>query len=277
MNKVSSKKIGLDLGLTIGRFFLNTEDLHYGYWPDYKNATIQNLSKAQEEHSKLIISKIPKNVKSILDVGSGSGNLALKLSNLKYDVDCVIPSPYLANEVALKLNNKNKIHIQKFEKINDDKKYDLILFSESFQYVKINQSLTKMTTMLKPNGYILICDFFKRNIPGKSPLGGGHSWEKFIKNISEYPYKLIHNQDITKETAPTIDLLAKFNNDVLTPMVNMSNEYLIDHYPKILKFFKWKFRKRLNKIYDTYLSGNVNGNNFIKFKQYYLLIYQKTK
>ena len=33
-DKIKSNIIGLDIGLVLGRFFLNTEDLHYGYWPD---------------------------------------------------------------------------------------------------------------------------------------------------------------------------------------------------------------------------------------------------
>ena len=93
-NKVSSQRIGLDIGLTVGRFFLNTEDLHYGYWPNGKKATIQNLAEAQEAHSQLIIDHISDKTRNILDVGSGSGNLALKLLNLGYDVDCVIPSEF---------------------------------------------------------------------------------------------------------------------------------------------------------------------------------------
>ena len=95
-NKVSSQRIGLDIGLAVGRFFLNTEDLHYGYWPNSKEANVQNLAEAQEAHSQLIIDHIPEKTKSILDVGSGSGNLALKLLNLNYNVDRVIPSEFLA-------------------------------------------------------------------------------------------------------------------------------------------------------------------------------------
>ena len=44
--KVSSRKIGLDIGLLIGRFFLNTEDLHYGYWPKEKKSTINTQDNA---------------------------------------------------------------------------------------------------------------------------------------------------------------------------------------------------------------------------------------
>ena len=58
-NKVSSRRVGLDIGLAIGRVFLNTEDLHYGYWPRGKIATIQNFAQAQEAHSKLIMDHIP--------------------------------------------------------------------------------------------------------------------------------------------------------------------------------------------------------------------------
>ena len=77
-NRFDSKVIGLDVGLLIGKFFMDTEELHYGYWPDEKRATAQNFSQAQDRHSQLIIDNIPNNVKKILDVGSGSASLAKK-------------------------------------------------------------------------------------------------------------------------------------------------------------------------------------------------------
>ena len=64
-NRVSSRSVGLDIGLAIGRFFLNTEDLHYGYWPNKKGADIQNLAEAQKAHSQFIIDHIPNRTKSI--------------------------------------------------------------------------------------------------------------------------------------------------------------------------------------------------------------------
>ena len=121
-------------------------------------------------------------------------------------------------------------------------KYDLILFSESFQYVKLSESLNKIEKMLNLSGHLLICDFFRRDVPGKSLMGGGHSWNGFLETVSKHPLNLVIDIDITEETAPTIDLLAKFNIDVLSPIVKMSGEYLVDHYPKITKLFTWKFR-----------------------------------
>jgi SAM-dependent methyltransferase len=272
---VSSRSVGLDIGLVIGRFFLNTEDLHYGYWPNGKKANIQNLVGAQVAHSQLIIDHIPYITKNILDVGSGSGNLALKLLNLGYAVDCVIPSEFLAKQVAEKIGEQSKIYNSVFEKVDVSKKYDLILFSESFQYVKLGESLNKIVKMLNSSGHLLICDFFRRDVPGKSPMGGGHGWKGFQETMRNYPLHLVTDIDITDETFPTIDLLAKFNTDVISPIAEMSDKYLIDHYPKITKLFKWKFKQRLEKIHNIYLGGNVNEESFKQFKEYHLLVYEK--
>ena len=274
-NKVSSQRVGLDIGLAIGRFFLNTEDLHYGYWPKGKTATIQNFAEAQKAHSKLIIYHIPDGTQRILDVGSGSGNLALKLINKGFQVDCVIPSDFLAEQVRAKLGNQSTIHICGFEDVPESEKYDLILFSESFQYVKLGESMVKIMTMLNPGGHLLICDFFRRDVLGKSPMGGGLSWQGFQDIITKHPLKMVTDLDITKETAPTIDLLAKFNTDVVTPISEMSGIYLIDHYPRITRLLQWKFKKRIEKISRIYLSGAVNGYSFKQFKEYHLLVYEK--
>ena len=66
-DKVKSNIIGLDIGLAFGRFFLNTEDLHFGYWPNSEKPTSKNFSWAQENHSKLIMDNIPLGTKNILD------------------------------------------------------------------------------------------------------------------------------------------------------------------------------------------------------------------
>ena len=129
--------------------------------------------------------------------------------------------------------------------------------------------------MLNTGGHLLICDFFRRDVPGKSPMGGGHSWKGFQEAISNLPFNQITDLDISNETAPTIDLLAKFNTDVLAPIAEMSGEYLLDHYPRLSKIFYWKFKKRLEKIHRIYLSGAVNGDSFKQFKEYHLFVYEK--
>jgi len=272
---LSSREIGLDIGLRIGRFFLKTEDLHYGYWEKGEYATIHNFIKAQEKHSDLIINNIPDKIKYILDVGSGSGNLALRLSQKGFNVDCVIPSRFLGEQVQKKLGNESKIYNCTFENLSIQNKFDLILFSESFQYVKLKFSLEKVSKLLNDGGYLLICDFFKKDIVEKSPLGGGHKWNTFNKLILKMKFEKIIDIDITKETAPTIDLMDQFNKEILIPLADMSGVYFSQKYPKLYKILKWKYNHKLKKINKIYLSGKVNGDCFKKFKTYRLLLYRK--
>ena len=166
-NRFDSKVIGLDVGLLIGKFFMDTEELHYGYWPDEKKATAQNFSQAQDRHSQLIIDNIPNNVKKILDVGSGSGSLAKKMVSLGYQVDCVIPSEFLAEKVQQKLDASSKIHITKFEDLNIFKK-----LSEQYdsQREKVTSSLRELKQLLatesKESSQML--DIYYRYVAGEN-------------------------------------------------------------------------------------------------------------
>ena len=275
MDKYDSKVVGLDAGLLIGKFFLNTEELHYGYWPDDKTATAQNFAEAQARHSQLIIDHIPDGVKRILDVGSGSGSLAQKLINLGYKVDCVVPSEFLAKKIKDKLGDNSIVHVCKFEEVEESQSYDLIFFSESFQYVLMEQSIDKIVSMLPKNGHLLICDVFHKNVTGVSPMRGGHRWDLFENQISKSSLKQITNLDITAETAPTYDFLNQLLNEVVIPISDISGNYLNSNYPKLSKLLKWKYRKKLDKIEKVWYSGELTGENFIKFKSYRLLVYKK--
>ena len=275
MDKYDSKVVGLDAGLLIGKFFLNTEELHYGYWPDDKTATAQNFAGAQARHSQLIIDHIPDGVKRILDVGSGSGSLAQKLINLGYKVDCVVPSEFLAEKIEDKLGKNSIVHVCKFEDMEVSQSYDLVLFSESFQYVQMAQSIDKIVSMFPKNGHLLICDVFHKNVTGVSPMRGGHRLDLFENQISKSSLKQITNLDITAETAPTYDFLNQLLNEVVIPISDISGDYLNSNYPKLSKLLKWKYRKKLDKIEQVWYSGELTGENFIKFKSYRLLIYKK--
>ena len=274
-DKFNSKVIGLDAGLLIGKFFMATEELHYGYWPNDKTATAQNFSEAQERHSQLIIDNIPKGVKKILDVGSGSGSLAKKIVALGYQVDCVIPSEFLADKVQQKLDGSSKIHITKFEDLDISNNYDLILFSESFQYVHLIKSIDKILSILDKNGYLLICDVFHKNVSGISPMRGGHRLDLFENEIEKTDLVKKADIDITLETAPTWDFLNQFLNEVAIPISDMSHSYMKYKYPKLIRFMKWKYRNRLEKIRKVWLSNELTGENFAKFKSYRLFLFKK--
>ena len=274
--KVDFREIGLEVGLIFARYFLKTDHLHYGYWTDDLDVDLHNLPQAQENHSNFIMSHIPEGIKTILDVGCGAGSFALKLIENGYQVDCVSPSPILTDNTRELLGNKSNIFECSFEKLKTEKRYDVIVFSESFQYIPVEKALQNSFTFLDDGGCLLICDFFKKDVEGKSPIGGGHKLSEFYDLISRYPFTLVKDIDITKKTAPNLTIVHDFLNNVGLPVWNSALGFLKQNYPKFSRFLQWKYRKKIEKINRKYFSDERNAENFAHFKSYRLLLYKKT-
>ena len=276
-NKVSSKDIGLDITLMMVKFFSGLDDLHYGYWEKGQEITFQNMIASQEAYSEFIISNIPEGVKTILDVGSGSGSLARKMTDKGFKVDCVVPSKVMAEAIHQKQGEATHVYLSRYEDVETDKRYDLVLFSESFQYIPPNIALSKSLGFLNQGGRILICDFFKKDTPQLVKLGGGHTWSKFENALNNLPLEKVNEIDITDQTAPTLDLANKFIKEVFTPCSGMVGKYISSNYPALAKGIYFFLGKKLDKVTGKYSDNRYTGDNFRKYKCYKLLIYRDNR
>jgi len=274
--KADSQEVGLELSLIFAKYFLKTDYLHYGYWPDGLELDISNLAKAQENHSHFLIFHLPEKINKILDVGCGTGKLASLLIENGYQVDCVSPSILLTDHARGMVGDKSNIFRCKYEDLQTENRYDLILFSESFQYVGMDAATWNKTfNLLNSNGHILIMDFFKTDAQGTSPLGGGHDLKEFYQTIALFPFKQLKDIDITQQTAPNLRLIDDFLTKAGVPAWNLILSYLAEAAPILFKFLTWKFKDKLKKIERKYCSGTRNAENFSRFKSYRLLLYQK--
>jgi SAM-dependent methyltransferase len=274
--KVSSKEIGLEIALILAKYFFHKDHLHYGYFPPDLEVKLANMPQAQDNLSDFIVSHIPKGVKTILDVGCGGGRFALKLTDLGYQVDGVSPSAALAEHARDLLGDASHIYECRYRDLQTEKRYDMILFSESFQYVNLEKAFENSLEFLNDGGYLLICDFFKTEATGENYFGGGHKLTRFYELISQTPFEVITDVDITPQTAPCIDIA----NDVLLnvghPIWNLIFHYLNSNYPFVAKVLQWKYKHKIEKINKRYFSGSLNAVHFSKFKSYRLLLYKKS-
>jgi len=273
--KEVSREIGLEISVICSKHFLKSRYLHYGYWPSGLEVDIANLRIAQENYADFLISHIPDGVKTILDVGCGTGETAKKLVDMGYQVDCVSPSPFLSKQARERLGSASHIFECFYEELQTENRYDLILFSESFQYINPEGAVEKTFGLLNKDGYILICDVFKKDTLGKSPLRGGHSLRRFYDIVSEYPLQVVEDLDITDQTAPTLDVMNNMVKEVVEPTINLVQQLLDDRHPFVSRFLKWMYRDKIKKVNKKYFSGEKTGENFKKFKSYQLLLYRK--
>lgn len=277
--KTVSREIGLEIGHLAGKGLFKLEHLHYGLWKKGLEPELINMHIAQDEYCKFIISHIPAEVKSILDVGCGAGAFSKKLVDLGYKVDCVCPTEYQNKLVEERLGKTSEVFKCKFEEIQTNKKYDMVQFCESFQYIDLDVVINIADSLLNPNGYILICDFFKKPQAQKVEFGikGGHKFDKFMGIMQNSNFKIVEDIDITAETAPNMDLYDRAMKEVMLPIAGACDRFLMSRHPWITKLVKWKYREKLRKAEQKYLYGKRAGKDFMEQKTYHLFVCKKVK
>ena len=272
-----SQEVGLEIGSICGRYFLKLEHLHYGFWTPDLPVDIVNLHKAQDNYTGFLISHIPQGVETILDVGFGTGGVARKLVDRGYHVDGVSPSHFFAERGRELLGDQVNIFECRYEDVLTEKRYDLVLFSESFQYIPVQTALEKTDQLLKNGGYMLICDIFAKDTPNKGAQRGGHRLSKFSDLMTRFAFEPVEDMDITEQTAPTIDIMGSALKEVGQPALHSGLRFLSDRYPLTFKFLTWKYRRQLEKMNDKYFNGKRTAAKFKEFKSYRLLLYRKAK
>jgi SAM-dependent methyltransferase len=271
---LQSPEFGLALGLVVGRFALGMKDLHYGYWTDDLELIPQNLPQAQARYTEELLKEIPAGVRSILDVGCGAGNTARQLLERGLHVDCVSPNAYLTAEARKVLGGRARVFESKFEELTLDRTYDLVLFSESFLFMKAEQALAKAEAALKPSGYILISDIFKVPANGKSPIGGGQSLERYRALMAQSRFELLHDTDITDAIAPTFDLLNRAYAEAIQPAYELILARTEASYPWLMRLVRWKFRDKIRRYEEKHFSGKRDGAHFRQHKSYRRMLYR---
>ncbi len=207
--KIDTQAMGLDVGLAFIRWLTGAENLHYGLWTGLE-VTAGNLRAAQDAYTAKLFGYLPEGRLRILDIGGGAGETAKKLLALGHSVEIVVPSPFLAARCRETAPGA-QVHETTFEAFAGQGPFDLCLFSESFQYIPLTESLPKCARLLVPGGQVLIADCFRteayqgRAVTGPQP-GGGHQVTAFRDAVPDAGFAIAAEEDITDAVAPSIDL-----------------------------------------------------------------------
>lgn len=261
------------------RYFFESEYMHFGYWTAGEEIKFLNLKKAQERYAAKLMQMIPFDVKSILDVGCGSGEMARQLLMKNFEVDVVAPPSIMSASAKEKLRDNAGFYCDKFEELNVNKKYDLIFFSESFQFIPLEIAIQQ--ALKYSSKYILIADVFKKDMQERGPIGGGHKYSDFADLLQKYNLIEIENIDVTANIAPQFDLERDLFQNFVRPLFDVARRIYVHNFSILFKtllqvifFLK---RKKLRLLSSKYFNKTQqrNSSTFIKYKTYRFILLQK--
>lgn len=193
------------LGLT------NSPFLHYGYWEPLPTSdeelTIAKLRLAQEAYAAKLLSFIPPTTQTILDVGCGIGGNAAYLLERGFAVEGLAPDPFQQEQFLKQTNGQAIFHLTKFENFKTTNTYDLILLSESSQYIAPADIARCASSLLKDGGYLLIADMMRLDANYREGIFSNcHLVTELQSALEQTGFTSVKTEDISLQVTPTLDL-----------------------------------------------------------------------
>lgn len=221
------KELRLDVEALLSQVVHGHGFLHYGYWPEGKadKLSLERLGKAQQDYFNRMLAMIPGDVRSILDVGSGTGSNAKGLLEQGYAVDCLCPSPRLNMIARRKLEGRASIFECGFENFASTQSWDLVLCCESFHYIRAVEGLRQAARYA--NKYLLIFDYFRVE---DGSAEDRITYEHFLEIARDSHFRVVHDEDVTQAIAPTFLVLDTLRNTYVNPFIaGLVGEYRQQH------------------------------------------------
>ena len=227
--------------------------LHYGYWEPLPSVgeelTISRLRVAQEAYAAKLLSFIPEKTKTVLDVGCGIGGNAAYLCDRGFIVEGLAPDALQQERFINNTNGQVPFYLTRFEDFQTSHSYDLVLLSESSQYIAVEDLAQGATRLLSSGGYLLIADMMRSDSEYKEGIFSNcHAVSELQATLIQTGFKLIKTEDISTQVAPTIDLCVNnFRTFGLTTVKYIADVVAIA-LPPLHAIGGWAFKRWLEKL-----------------------------
>ena len=232
------RRVKVDKGLRFYHEILGLDHLQYGLWQG-DPLTLDGLKAAQDRYAETLHSWIPAGVKTVLDIGCGTGASAARLLEQGYDVEGLSPDPYQKQLVERRTGMP--FHLVRLQEFEPPKIYDLAMMSESAQYIWLDVFFPN-ALKVAAGGYLLIADYFVIT-DEKLPERSGHPLDTFLEQAERHGFVLERREDVTDRAVPTLDVARNFLERYVYPTGELMVELSEHDRPRLTRLALWLFRK----------------------------------
>jgi MPBQ/MSBQ methyltransferase len=237
-------------------YYLGVTDspyLHYGYWEPLPTSseelTIERLRIAQEAYAAKLLGFIPRETRTVLDVGCGTGGNAAYLLDRGFVVEGLAPDPFQQERFLKCTHGQAIFHLTNFENFKATHPYELILLSESSQYMAALDIANCASNHLSSGGYLLLADMMRSDGNYKQGIFSNcHVVTELQTALVQAGFTLVKTEDISAQIVPTIDLCVnKFRRFGLSTTSYLANLIEIA-VPPLYKILRWIFHRWVQKL-----------------------------
>ncbi|MBD2188304.1 SAM-dependent methyltransferase [Pseudanabaena mucicola] len=258
--------------------------LHYGYWNPIPaptdDLTVTKLRAAQEAYATHLLSFLPTDIHTVLDVGCGNGGNAITMLERGLQVEGVAPDPLQKANFLEKTNHRAVFHVNTFEefvqnyqKLAAPPTYDLLLFSESSQYMSPESIAEGASQIVKSGGYLLLSDMLRKDPEYREGMFSNCLVNADLhREMEKNGFKLVTTDDISAHIVPTLDICVQsFQTFGVSTMKYIANLIAIAVPPiyAVLRYF-------LGNLFKKLITEGLQASNlFHKHLCYEIQLWQK--
>lgn len=265
----SPRRVKVNLPLRFCHEVLGLDHLHYGLW-DGEPLNLKGLESAQQRYTDTLLEWIPEGVKTVLDVGAGTGATARRLRDEGYDVEGLSPDPYQQQLFQSRVGRP--FHLGRFQEFEPAKTYDLVLMSESSQYIWLD-SLFPAVRRVTPGGHLLVADYFTVDSGDGSVKQSGHPLDRYLEAAADAGLELLRQEDVTERSAPTLELAGQWQQRYISPSLEMLGDHFTAKYPRLFRFGRWLLGGWIERKLGAGRQ-EMDAAEFRRCKRYQLLLFR---
>jgi SAM-dependent methyltransferase len=267
---------GLDLELFVCTEILRLPALHYGWWEPGEPLTLDNARVAQQRYTSRLADLVPAGVHSVLDVGCGTGDLSRALASRGLQVTALSPDRNHGKFFGPVSPGVEFVR-SRFEDFVGDHRYDLIVMSESQNYIDADATFDQCQRLLAPGGTLLISGMFRRcNGDAFRPVV--HIELPYIRKAQQAGLRVVHRRDITGPTVPTLALLRSAMDTYLPPIAQATQQFVRTTSPWKSRLLEIALSRQLAELRRllAYYRQRTDVGAFMQHVRYLHLMFRRS-
>jgi SAM-dependent methyltransferase len=258
--------------------------LHFGFWPEGDGkevdvgAMVERFRSAQTRFADELLAYFPPGTYRVLDVGAGQGRFSSELASRGHAVTAVTPCAYQAEQI-MKRYPAVTVKNARFQEVGlslPPRGFDLILFSESFRYIALEEAFPLFDRLLSRDGCVVIADWFV-HAGAKARHGHDHDHHLLREHAASRGFTIAAERDVTENILPTIKLAYDVLCEFYMPLAQYAVAKLAQRYPRLYRLcldriLRWFERRILPQI-----PGRIDPAVFAERYRYYFFVLKRAQ